>query len=187
VRTSSLPFILLAALTACGCKGANTPEPWRGCRIVGEPGLLPAVERQADPGPPPLSGKPHCAPVTNSSGLADEPEAVDDLDGLLGRGRVCGPSGQGQIQHVCPAPSTHGWQLDAEPKATGEAPTCNDAPGSCPNLKLTLRKGGEAPLELHFYDDPSSHRAPELAKCPDGELMNTCYYRLGKASALGPI
>jgi hypothetical protein len=54
-------------------------------------------------------------------------------------------------------------------------------------LKLTLRKEGTAPLELEFYDDPSSHRPPELAKCPDGEVMKACYYRLGRASALGAI
>jgi hypothetical protein len=181
-------WILVAAPGAMGaCGPPRPPEPWRGCLIVGAQGMLPALQRQADPGPPPLQKAPHCAPLASAGGLPDEPEAVDDLDAVLDRGRVCGPSGDGQIQHVCPKPLAHGWQLAGPPEATGQPPTCSDAPASCPNMKLTLRKEGAPPLELEFYDDPSSHRPPELAKCHGGEVMSTCYYRLGKASTLGAI
>lgn len=144
--------------------------------------MLPALQRQADPGPPRSTREPHCAPSASSGGLPDEPEAVDDLDAVLGRGLVCGPSGHASVQAVCPTLASHGWTLAAEPAAVSGPPTCSAAPVTCPNRLLRLVKADQEPLELEFYDDPSSHRPPAASQCPDGHTLSPCYYRLGRVS-----
>ena len=177
-----LLFGACACACACAGTGGAVREPWRGCKIGWETHKLPALQRQADPGPGRATTEPHCAPSASSGGLPDEPEAVDDLDAVLGQGLVCGPDGRASVQAVCPSLASHGWKLAAQPTAVSGAPTCSAAPATCPNRQLTIVKADEEPIELEFYDDPSSHRPPALSKCPDGHALSACYYRLGRAS-----
>jgi hypothetical protein len=170
-------WVWLFGATALGCAS----DPWRGCTLCQQSSRLPGLQRQADPGPPALASAPHCAKVA-TSGLADEPETVDDLDALLDRGRVCGPDGHADAVHVCPPLTTHGYKLVAGPAASGVTPTCGAGAAACPNQSLTIQKQGADPIVLEFYDDPSSHRAAALATCADGAKLGTCYYRLGGLS-----
>jgi len=174
--SASLALVLLS-----GC--CATHDPWRGCKLCVETGHLPLLVRQAEraPGTPPLA--PHCAPQA-TTGLPDEPEAVDDLDGLLSRGRVCGPDGKAHVQEVCPKLEAQGLRLVSAPTPSPGAATCGDASRACPNQKLVLARADAEQLELEFYDDPSSHRPPASAPCLKPEEVSSCYYRLGRVTTL---
>jgi len=171
----------LALVLLSGC--CATHDPWRGCKLCLQTGRLPLLVRQADPGPgaPPMT--PHCAPQA-TSGLPDEPEAVDDLDGLLSRGRVCGPDGKAHVQEICPKLEAQGLRLVSGPAPVQAAATCGEASRACPNQKLVLAQTDAEQLELEFYDDPSSHRPPASAPCLKPEEVSPCYYRLGRVSTL---
>jgi hypothetical protein len=178
---ASLTFALL---TACTFACSRADDPWRGCKLCLETGSQPLLVRQGDPSAVAPKQAPHCAIQAVTSGLPDEPEAVDDLDGLLDRGRVCGPDGGVHAQSVCPSLAAQGFDIGAGPVALPGPPTCGDAAGACPNQKLSLTKTGSEPLELEFYDDPSSHPQPEHMPCLKPADVPKCYYRLGRVRAM---
>lgn len=175
MQSITLPSLALFAL-ALGC--SSTPDPWRGCALSVRTGFVPALQRAADKDAPKLAATPHCA-VVPGPGLPDEPEAVDDLDALLGRGRVCGPDGQLNPSHPCTSLADHGWQVTLGPTANGAKPYCSEATAACPNQSLTIANERAGSLLLEFYDDPSSHRSAEMTNCAGGRDLSPCYYRLG--------
>jgi hypothetical protein len=168
-----LVILLLAATPGC-----SAPEPWRGCTLALHTGYLPGLQRAAENTQPKLLAAPHCSPLPGP-GLPDEPEAVDDLDSLLGRGRVCGPSGQLSSSRPCGPLPIHDWHVTAGPTPNNSPPYCGAATAECPNQTLVIAREGVDPLQLEFYDDPSSHRSAELTNCAGGRDLSPCYYRLG--------
>jgi len=171
-------FQLLSLLLLGATLGCSSADPWRGCTLCLQTGLVPGLQRAADPKPPLLAAEPHCAPLP-STGLPDEPESVDDLDALLGRGRVCGPSGQLSTSHPCTSLGDHGWRVVSGPTPNGSRPYCGAATPACPNQSLTITRKGADPLLVEFYDDPSSHRSALATNCAGGRDLSPCYYRLG--------
>jgi hypothetical protein len=172
--------VSVLALSVWGCGAA---DPFRGCKLCVASGVLPGLERQADPGSPKLDAKPHCA-VVATPGLPDEPESADDLDSILGTGLICGPDGKAQAVPECPALAERGWKA-SKPVPSGTPPICGELAAMCPNQKVVLEREDEDPLELEFYDDPSFHRPPSRAVCPvDNAKLHICYYRLGQARVL---
>jgi len=174
LTTSQMAVLMLLTATL----GCSAPDPWRGCTLALHTGHLPALQRAGEKDAPSLAPTPHYAALAGP-GLPDEPEAVDDLDALLGRGRVCGPNGQLNGSQPCTALTTHGWQVTAGPTVNGSKPYCSQATSTCPNQSLTIAREGVDPLLLEFYDDPSSHRSAEMTSCAGGRDLSPCYYRLG--------
>lgn len=170
-----LPVILLLLVATACC---SAPDPWRGCTLALRTGYLPGLQRAADSTGPKLQPVPHCA-LQPGPGLPDEPEAVDDLDALLGRGRVCGPNGQLNPSRPCTSLAAHDWHVTSGPTPNQSTPYCSAATAACPNQTLVIAREGVDPLQLEFYDDPSSHRSAELTNCAGGKDLSPCYYRLG--------
>ena len=166
----SLYWLLLAAACASSPSVVSLQAARQVCVIqaTGTPGL-PRFYRRANAsslnlGPArllcdaPLAGRP----------LADRCEAVDELDALLGTGKVYGPSGS-EVQQVCPIYASDRLRLETPVPST---PVCS---GGCDNRQLVVRERSGSVTRLVFYDDPACH-APADPACPGSERR--CYYRV---------
>lgn len=164
---------LWAVLAMAGCCGPKAPVARDVCAVRSEPQALPRLYRTATAET--LEGREQspasllCDVPREQRKLADRCEDVDDLNALLGTGKVCAPSGLSP-QRVCPS-------YDAS-RITQRAFT--DAPrpchaSACPNVEFAIREASGTVSKFTFYDDPSCHSAPEPG-CEGAE--HTCYYRV---------
>jgi hypothetical protein len=163
---------LLLALPACRDTDSDPRSPREVCLIRSEAqGGLPRLYRRAnasqqDLGPAPLV----CGLALKDRKLADRCEDVDDLNVLLGTGKVCGPRGVGD-QPGCPSYAKE--RVEREPPALSARP-CSAA-DVCDNLQVAVREASGTVTRIVFYDDPACHTARQ-AGCEGAE--HRCYYRV---------
>lgn len=163
---------LCALLPACHDSDSVRTDPREVCVVRFEPeGGLPRLYRRANAsqltlGPAPLV----CGLEKKDRKQADRCEDVDDLNALLGTGKVCGPMGVGD-QPGCPTYARE--RLERESPAL-DKPPCSAA-DVCENVQVAVREASGTVTRILFYDDPICHTERQVG-CEGAE--HRCYYRV---------